>query len=378
MYPTNTDRAAVEIDEEALGQNYRRLHAFATAHSQSRSVRTIAVVKANAYGHGFFHTVLPLLKAGCRFFAVATLGEALAVRRYAPTAAILILGYTAPQRAPVLAAHDLTQTVFSREYAAWLSHYAVRAACRVKVHFKVDIGMCRLGFAATDTAAILQAASLPHLIPCGLFSHFPCADHDLTATRVAFLRFLACRNALRAEGLSLFSHAAASAALLALPDTALDGVRIGLALYGIPPVKTALPLTPTLTLTAPVVQIRRVAAGTPVGYGGAFVTKRPSKIGILPIGYGDGLRRDFENAVGGVRFYCRNMPFFAPIAGHICMDMTAVDLTNTPVTLGDRATVFSDPRPVATALHTIPWEVLTALHPRIPRKRRTKSAGLLL
>lgn len=378
MYPTATDRAEIEIDEQALQQNYRRLHAFAAAHSQSTAVRTIAVVKANAYGHGFLHTVLPLLRAGCRFFAVATLGEALAVRRLAPTADILILGYTAPKHARTLSAQRLTQTVFSKEYATWLSHYATRAACRVRVHFKVDIGMCRLGFSPTDLAAILQAASLPHLIPCGLFAHFPAADSDLTATRDAFLRFLSCRNALRARGLSLFSHVAASAALLTLPYTALDGVRVGLALYGISPVKTALPLSPSLTLTAPVVQIRRVAAGTPVGYGGTFVTKRPSKIGILPIGYGDGLRRDFEKAVGGVSFYRHNVPFFAPIAGHICMDMTAVDLTDTPVALGDRATVFSDPRPIAAALHTIPWEVLTALHPRIPRKRRTKRADLLL
>jgi alanine racemase len=283
---------------------------------------------------------------------------------------ILILGYTAPKHAPILAAQGLTQTVFSKEYATWLSRYAAKAACRVKVHFKVDTGMCRLGFAVTDIDAILQAACLPYLIPCGLFSHFPCADSDVIATRAAFFRFLSCRSTLRAQGLRLFSHVAASAALLALPETALDGVRIGLALYGVPPVKTALPLTPTLTLTAPVVQIRHVATGTPIGYGGAFVAKRPSRIGILPIGYGDGLRRDLEKAPGSVTFYCNNIPFSAPIAGHICMDMMAVDLTNTPVLLGDHATIFSDPRPIATALHSIPWEVLTALHPRILRKRR--------
>lgn len=370
MYCADRGRAVVEIDEAALQSNYRHLHALAAAHGKGPDTRTIAVVKANAYGHGFLHTVPPLLRAGCRFFAVATLGEALAVRRYAPRADILILGYTAPESAEALARFRLTQTVFSAEYAAKLSKSATVAGCFVKVHLKVDTGMCRLGFAPTDTKGLLCAVCLPHLIPSGLFTHFPAADCDLSATRAALFRFLACRRALRDEGLSLFSHAAASAALLCMPEATLDGVRVGLALYGIPPVKTALPLCPVLTLTAPVIQIRKIEAGTPVGYGGSFLAARPSKIGILPIGYGDGLPRRFEKAVGRVTVFHEKKPFSAPIAGHICMDMMALDLTNTPVEVGDRATIFSDPRPIATALDTIPWEVLSALHPRILRKRR--------
>jgi len=371
MYCADLGRAAAEIDEAALQSNYRHLHALAAAYSgKGNGTRTVAVVKANAYGHGFLHTVPPLLRAGCRFFAVATLGEALAVRRYAPRADILILGYTAPESAEVMARFRLTQTVFSAEYAAKLSKTATVAGCFVKIHLKVDTGMCRLGFSPTDTKGLLRAATLPHLIPDGLFTHFPAADCDLNATRAALFRFLACRRALRAKGLSLFSHAAASAALLRLPESVLDGVRVGLALYGIPPVKTALPLSPALTLTAPVIQIREIEAGTPVGYGGSFLATRPSKIGILPIGYGDGLPRRFEQAVGRVTVFHKDQPFSAPVAGHICMDMMALDLTGTPIEIGDRATLFSDPRPVAAALGTIPWEVLSALHPRILRKRR--------
>ena len=370
MYCTDCGRAVAEIDETALQHNYRRLHALAAAHATTPNVQTIAVVKANAYGHGFLHTVVPLLRAGCRFFAVATLREACAVRRYAPHAEILILGHTPPEAAGVLARLHLTQTVFSTEYAARLSKSAAATRCFVKIHLKVDTGMCRLGFAATDLKGLLRAATLPHLIPCGIFTHFAVADCDLDATRDAFFNFLACRRALREKGLSLFSHAAASAALLRLPETALDGVRVGLALYGIPPVKTALPLRPALTLTAPVIQLRKITAGTAVGYGGAFVASRPSKIGILPIGYGDGLPRRFEKAVGRVTVFHRGKPFSTPVAGHICMDMMALDLTGTPVEVGDRAIIFSDPRPIAAALDTIPWEVLTALHPRILRKRR--------
>ena len=370
MLRTDIGRAVAEINEQALIQNYQRLHAFAAAHSNHVRPRTIAVVKANAYGHGFLHTVPPLLRAGCRFFAVATLCEALAVRRYAPNADILILGYTDPRAAKTLSHYRLTQTVFSEEYAQDLAKFATVSGCFVKIHLKIDVGMCRLGFAPTDLCALCRTATLPHLLPCGLFTHFPKADSDAAATHAAFCRFLACRRALQERGFRLFSHAAASAALLKLPYTVLDGVRVGLALYGIPPVKTALPLQPVLSLRAPVIQIHRIAAGTSVGYGGAFVATRPSKIGILPIGYGDGLPRRFEKSVVTVRVFHQNTAFLAPVAGHICMDMMALDLTDTPIEVGDHALLFDDPRPVARALDTIPWEILTSLHPRIFRKRR--------
>lgn len=361
-----TERATAEINTAALIHNYKLLGRFLMQHARGRAPRTIAVVKANAYGHGIETVVPALLLGGCDFFAVATLNEAITVRKHAPSADILILGYTPPQHAGELARHRLTQTVFSAEYAAALSKSATVLGCMIKTHLKVDGGMCRLGFRAEDVDAIFASARLPFLSPSGIYTHFPVADTDLAATRAAFSRFSECRLALSAKGLSLFAHAAASAALLSLPETALDGARVGLALYGIAPVKTELSLQRTLSLTAPIIQLHRVAAGTPVGYGGSFVTKQPSLIGTLPIGYGDGLSRSFGKRVGYVSYRDRTVP----VAGNICMDQMMVDLTDTDPKLGDRVVIFSDPCRVAAALDTIPYEVLTSIGARVQRKKK--------
>lgn len=356
-------RATAKVSVTALTENFSQLRAY--ARSYRADVRQIAVVKANAYGHGTALAVTAFLDAGCDFFAVATLGEALEVRAFAPRADVLILGYTPPTQAATLAASELTQTVFSAAYAEALSKGAAYADACVRIHIKIDGGMCRLGFSPSDTDAVLSAARLPHLDPVGLYTHFPVADTDKAATRCALSRFLHCKQALAARGLPLFSHAAASAAMLTLPESILDGVRPGLALYGVPPAPTALPLRTALTLTAPVVQIREVAAGTPIGYGGAFVTSRPSRIGTVPLGYGDGIPRAFGTQA--VRVFHKDVPFFAPIAGRICMDQTMLDLTDTAAEVGDRVIFFDDPRQPAAATGTIPYEILTALSSRIGR-----------
>lgn len=377
MSPYPQCRAFATVSEAALQQNYRLLAHHAAGEAPAHKPRLIAVVKANAYGHGTGTVVPALLRAGCDFFAVATLDEAREVRFLAPFADILILGYTPPAFASDLAALDVMQTVFSAEYANALSESALAAGVLLKIHLKIDGGMCRLGFAPEAIDELLCAASERQLRAVGIYTHFPVADQDKTATRAAFSRFLSCRQALCAHGLSLFSHAAASAALLTLPETVLDGARIGLALYGVPPVKTALPLTPALTLKAPVIQIRRVRAGTPVGYGGSFVTARPSLIGTLPIGYADGVPRAFGRAVGCVCVLHGNEKFSVPVAGHICMDQMMVDLTDTPAAVGDLAVIFDDAAAAAAALGTIPYEIFTAIGARVIR-RSQKDDGRLL
>lgn len=361
-------RAFATVSEAALQQNYRLLTQHAVSAAPAHKPRLIAVVKANAYGHGTGLVVPALLGAGCDFFAVATLDEAREVRFLAPLADILILGYTPPCRAAELAALDVMQTVFSVNYAKALSEGALAAGVFLKIHLKVDGGMCRLGFAPEAIDELLCAAGERRLQAVGIYTHFPVADRDKEATRAAFSRFLSCRQALCARGLSLFSHAAASAALLTLPETVLDGARVGLALYGVSPVKAALPLTPALTLKAPVIQIHRARAGTPVGYGGSFVTARPSLIGTLPIGYADGVPRAFGRAIGRVRILHAKEAFSVPVAGHICMDQMMVDLTDTPVAVGDLAVIFDDVVAAAAALDTIPYEIFTAIGARVTRK----------
>ena len=364
------ERATAKISASALTDNFLTLRGFAEGCSAvGHAPRIIAVVKANAYGHGIRIAVPAFMRGGCTFFAVATLREALAVRQLAPSADILILGYTPPSYAKALAQNALTQTVFSREYANALAKSATVSGVFVKTHLKIDGGMCRLGFSPEAVEEIVSAATAPHLQTEGVYTHFPCADTDIEGTRAALSRFLACRAALLARGFSLFTHAAASAALLHAPETLLDGARVGLALYGIPPVPCALPLRRALKLTAPIVQIREVAAGTPIGYGGTFVTKRPARIGTVPIGYADGVSRRFGKAVGQVRVWCGDTAFSAPVAGNICMDQMMIDLTKTPAEVGDRAEFFDDILGAATALDTIPYEILTSIGERVTRKR---------
>ncbi|MBR2010363.1 MAG: alanine racemase [Clostridia bacterium] len=364
-------RALAKIDVAALAANFISLHTYAArAVTGAKPPRTIAVVKANAYGHGTAQAVPAFSRAGCDFFAVATLEEAIEVRLLAPDADILILGYTPPRRAADLARYDLTQTVFSSEYALELSKNATVFGVFVKTHLKIDSGMCRLGFSPQCVDQIAAAAAQQNLAPWGIYTHFPSADTDLPATRAALSRFLHCRQALSARGFSLFAHAAASAALLCLPEAVLDGARVGLALYGIAPVPCTLGLTPALTLTAPIVQIHEVPTGTPVGYGGTFVTARPSRLGTVSIGYGDGIARRFREAVGRVCVRCKSGVFFAPVAGNICMDQMMLDLTGIPAEAGDQTEPLGDIPTTAAALDTIPYEILTSIKQRVPRIKK--------
>ena len=347
-------RALAEIDTAAIADNYRLLRARTPS-------RMICVVKANAYGHGLSLVLPTLLDCGCDFFAVATLPEALAVRALCRCADVLILGYTPPENAPLLRENGLTQTVFSREYAN-----ALNAACPqggLRVHLKIDGGMCRLGFAPTDVDAVRAVLSLPNLEACGLFTHLGACEADPEGTRAAIAAFSALRAALPRP---LFAHAAATAAAISLPQAHFDGVRVGLGLYGYAPLPTTLPLRPALRLLSQLVQLRRVPAGTPVGYDGAYRCPRDTTIGVLPVGYADGVPR----SLGGmcVTLFHADEHFFVPIVGHICMDQLMVDLGDTPAAVGDRVCLFSDARVPARHASSVVYEILAALSPRVERR----------
>lgn len=344
-------RAVAEIDVGALAHNFRAVSAGGG--------RTIAVVKANAYGHGISLVVPALLAAGCDFFAVASVDEALAVRALAPRADILILGYTPVTAAPLLAHERLTQAVFSAPYAAAL---ASAARTPVPVHIKIDGGMCRLGISPQDRDALSFVLQAQNLTVRGLFTHLPSVLSDPVGTSTSLADFLALRRSLP----QLFAHAAATPAL-SLPDARLDGVRVGLALYGYAPQDT-FALRRAMRVLAPIIQIRTVAKGTPVGYDGAFLTARDSCIGTLPIGYADGLRRHDEGSQ--VLLRCENTAYFAPIIGHICMDQCMIDLSDIPAREGDTVCVLSDFTAAAARRSTIVYEALTTLSARVVRQQK--------
>ena len=352
--PFARPRAVAEIDTHALRHNFRAV---------SRACgKTIAVVKADAYGHTLSLAVPALVAAGCDFFAVASAEEALSTRKLAPFAGILLLGYAPLDEISALARGGITLTAFSFSYAKALSRAAGEAGVTLAVHLKIDGGMCRLGFSPENADDILRVLALPHLNVCGIFMHFPCADTDREGSLRALARFDALRASLPA---GLFAHAAASAAALALPKTHLDAVRAGIALYGYPPVSTALDLRPAMRVIAPVVQLHRIKSGTTVGYGGDFVCAKESVIGTVPLGYADGLPR----ALSGYRLtvLCEGRAFTAPIVGRICMDYLMLDLSDLPAKEGETVCVLGDFAAAARHAGTIPYELLTAISARVPR-----------
>ncbi len=348
-------RAVAEIDTAALSHNYKTL---------SRTCgNAIAVVKADAYGHGLALAVPALLEAGCSFFAVASAAEALEVRKLAPFATVLLLGYAPTSEIASLARAGITLTAFSRTYAEALSRVAGECGREIAVHLKIDGGMCRLGFPPEDTDGVLRTMALPHLSVCGIFTHFPAADTDRADTLDALARFNALRKKLPVR---LFAHAAASAAALTLPEARLDAVRAGIALYGYPPVHTPLALRPAMRVFAPVEQLRRVAAGTRVGYGGDFICQRESVIGTVPLGYADGFFRTLTGF--SVTVLCEGRAFTAPVVGRVCMDYLMLDLTDLPVKEGETVCVLGDFAAAAGHAGTIPYELLTAISARVERR----------
>ena len=352
--PFFAPRALCEIDTAALSHNYKTL--------VKSCGKTIAVVKANAYGHGLALVVPTLVGAGCDFFAVASTAEALSVRKLAPFAHILLLGYAPMTDISALSGANITLCAFSLAYAERLSLAARAAGKKLAVHLKIDSGMCRLGFSPSQKEDILRALALPYLDARGIFTHFPSADTDPKGTLASLECFQALQGSLPVK---LFAHAAASASALTLPEARLDAVRTGIALYGYPPVQTTLDLRPVMRICAPVIQLHRVAAGTAVGYGEAFRCQKESLIGTVPLGYADGMFRSLTGYSATV--LCGGMAYSAPIVGRVCMDHLMLDLTDLPVKEGETVCVFGDLAAMSHFAGTIPYELLTAISARVPR-----------
>jgi alanine racemase len=359
----------LRIDLDAIAGNVRALQALV-------GVPLMAVLKGDAYGHGAVRVARTALRAGAAAVAVATIGEARVLRSAEITGSILVLGYTAPWQAPEAARLGLDCTVFDREAALALSAAGVEHGRPIAVHVKVDTGMGRLGLAPAEVGPFLAwMHTLPGLNIVGLYTHFAAADlPNSEQTRLQLDRFTALLIELEAAGLRPpLVHAANSAAALQLPNARFDMIRPGIALYGLAPgPDVALPpgFQPALSFHSEVAQVREHAAGTPLSYGGAFITRRPSLIATIPVGYADGVRRSppwREVLVRGRR---------APIVGRICMDYTLVDVSEVPdvkrgdavVLLGSQGAECISADEVAGWLGTINYEVVTSILPRVPRE----------
>lgn len=321
----------IEVSRGALAHNLHLLRSRLTPGAQ-----LMAVVKANAYGHGAAETARTLQQAGADCFAVATLTEAVELRQAGITRPILVLGYTPSWHAAVALAHTITLTVFELETATALHMAATTMGQRLTVHVKVNTGMNRLGVRPEAAPALLAALrALDGLAVEGIFTHFATSDEtDKTHAEAQFTRFQALLDTLSTAGLRPpLAHAANSAALLTMPHTHLDLARSGIALYGLDPDMTQCPLPadfrPVLTWKAIVTQVSDLAPGEAVSYGREFIADRPMRTAILPIGYADGFPRR-PQTWGSVLIHGQH----APILGRVCMDQTIVDVTDIEATTG--------------------------------------------
>ena len=358
------------------------VHNFNTVRSMTDS-RICCVIKADAYGHGAWQCARTLAAAGADFFAVSSIAEAeevrLALADYGDSIGILVLGYTLPADADLLIRYNISQTVFSPEYAT-----ALRDAIRdckldgilpqdavLNIHIKVDTGMNRLGYAPGQINEMLSLASIRDFRTEGIFTHFAQADDPASPmTDAQFAAFTEVLDTLAAHGMKPpLRHACNSAAFTNFPHMHLDMVRFGIELYGLmPSAETALlPVKPVMTLKTLISHIHTVRKGESVGYGAAYTPDRDVRLATLPIGYADGLIRAY--AEGGT-VMIRGAS--APICGRICMDQCMVDITDIPdARIGDEAILFGEGAvsadDIAARAGTIGYEVLCLIGKRVPR-----------
>lgn len=367
------NRAWAEINLDNIAHNVREV-----VKKVGKMTEVMAVVKADAYGHGVRETVPTLLENGATRLAVSMLDEAIQLREMGITVPVLVLSYTDPVRAEEIINYNITQTVFSHDLAQALSKAAVKLGKQAKIHIKIDTGMSRVGFQPGYKAVkdVVEINSLPGIVIEGLFTHFASADEaDREYTKLQYWRFESIVNELNRIGILIpVKHISNSAAIIQYPNLCLDMVRPGIILYGLYPSKevdrSLIDLKPAMQLKAEVILVKEVDAGIPISYGRIYETKRKSKIATLPVGYADGYSRLLSNR-GRVLIHGE----YAPVVGRICMDQCMVDVTDIPgVKTGDEAVLIGrqgnneiTADEVAELSGTINYEVVCLIGKRIPR-----------
>jgi len=342
----------------------------------SHNCSIMAVVKANAYGHGAVDVSRALAQAGVTRLAVASVHEGVALREAGINGEILVLGALLDTHIQELLSYRLTPVINEQRLLPQLAKEAEAAITPLSIHIKVDTGMGRLGFSPSEVAALFTALSgWKSLRIEGFMTHLADSDGDDSShTEQQLKTFRGLLEQIEQRGMTIpFVHVANSAAIMRYPQSHFSLVRPGIMLYGYHTLPDTVPcpqLHPVLSLRTTVMQLRSIKPGETVSYNRTFVAKRPSTIAVLPIGYADGYSRQLSNKgfvlIDGKR---------APIVGLICMDMTMVDVTDIPsVRVGDGATligrqgqeaIWADE--IAGWTRTIPYETLCAIGSRIPR-----------
>lgn len=360
-----------EIDLDAVVLNARNLK----QHIGKETI-LMAVVKANAYGHGAVVVANAALEGGAERLAVNRVVEGVELRQAGLTVPILVIGYALPSEMATAVQHDLTPTVTTLEVATALSDAASRLGKTIPLHIKVDTGMGRFGLLPGEVVDFVGiVAALPGLRLEGFFTHFSVADlADKTYTHQQFDLYQEVVRQVEEAGFALpIKHAANSAATLDLPETHLDMVRCGITLLGMPPsneVPPAFALRPVMSLKSHVARVRTLPRDSSISYGRTYITSHPTPVALVPVGYGDGYHRLISNRgavlIGGQR---------APIVGRVCMDQLMVDVSGLPdvkqddevVILGRQGEEEIRAEEIAAWAETINYEVTTSFLPRVTR-----------
>lgn len=360
----------VEIDLNALAQNYKALK-----RNLPQGTKLMAAVKANAYGHGIVEISRKLVECGTDYLGVSSVDEALVLRKNFIKTPILNLGAFLKGDCQAILDYDITTTVTDLRIAKFLDIAAARLKKKAKVHVKIDTGMGRLGVWYKEADEfIIKLCSLKNLVVEGLYTHFPSADSDEEFTRSQITAFCSLVDKLAIQGVVIpLKHLANSMAVIGFKDSHFNLVRPGLALYGLHPKEEMLDkisLKPVLSFKTRVVYLKNVARGRSISYGRTYITKKKTQVATIPVGYGDGYNRLLSNKgsvlIGGK---------FCPIVGVVCMDQTMVDVSGLEsikiedevVLMGFQNGKAIRVEDIARLCHTIPYEVVCWISPRVPR-----------
>lgn len=370
-------RTWAEVDADSLASNFKAIRSYVRP-----DCKFMAIVKADAYGHGAPFVASEFEKLGADYFGVSNIEEAVQLRNCGITRPILILGFTPPECAGEMIEKDITQTVMSLDYARFLSEEAKKAGGALRVHIKIDSGMSRIGFlyhgGREDDGSvdeILKVSKLPALDLEGIFTHFAVSDEpEKDFTKIQFGRFMEAIKKLSQNGLKFkLRHCCNSAGLLNFPEMQLDMVRPGIILYGLTPsvgMPVPIKLKPAMSLKTVVSQVKTLSKGTAVSYGMKYETSGDTRVATLPIGYADGFARSLSNSadvlISGKR---------ARIIGRVCMDQCMADVTGIPgVTKDTVVTVFGSDggktipiEEVSGKMGTINYETACLIGKRVPR-----------
>lgn len=366
MYHDNT---YVTVDLDAIAHNIEAVR-------KKAGVPVMAVVKADAYGHGAI-PVAKLLENKCAFFGVSSISEALELRSAGIRTPILILGHTPSSAFSLAIEQDIRPSIFSLDGAWKLSEEAQKLNKTAKFHFAVDTGMSRIGFPLCEASAdeCAQAAKLPSVFAEGLFSHFATADcADLSRAKAQAQRFDRFISMLRQRGVEIpICHLNNSAGIMNFSNN-YDMVRSGIVTYGLYPSSEVdpqlLPLTPALTWRSRVTHLQELPAGREIGYGGTYVTTKPTRVATIPVGYADGYRWSLSG-----KFHVLIHGQLAPILGRVCMDQMMVDVTHIPdVAIGNKVILVGQQESqritaeeIAEAAGSFNYEFLCGISRRVPR-----------